>query len=434
MALLKRQFLLNTPIPRNTTIINLPEKIVLAEGEEVSIGFDLRLTKGYIPAMGKMRWKNQAGKTLVIPIELDEMGQWKATLASSIEDGFVTIRIGDGRAGPLPVIRKNRPTLEMVSAKILMPEWFGKRPDGSPYEKTFPKGDIDGIEGSTVQVEFKSSQALKDATLVVKNYDSNLTPETMPCALGENKQTLTVRFNLKLGNVRYQVNISNQDGLESNPNWQRKLTVLQTQEPLVTLLPEQVPGIVRVFGKDEDTEIDGLPVLIGKQFRVAYKAESYSGLSVAKFRYRINENVDWKTLPLQEFKPESEKTGKFLIEAGSFENSPAKASIDFYPLPSEDPWKTPSRRLAGGRFDFQIGPLKNIRVGDKIEYFVEVTDMNPAEPKTGQSEILIKEVVGVDELLAWWRRKEKETEKLMQLKNKQSTVFEGFLPNLPPKP
>jgi hypothetical protein len=60
--------------------------------------------------------------------------------------------------------------------------------------------------------------------------------------------------------------------------------------------------------------------------------------------------------------------------------------------------------------------------------------MNPAEPKTGQSEILIKEVVGVDELLAWWRRKEKETEKLMQLKNKQSTVFEGFLPNLPPKP
>jgi hypothetical protein len=103
-------------------------------------------------------------------------------------------------------------------------------------------------------------------------------------------------------------------------------------------------------------------------------------------------------------------------------------------LPSEDPWKTPDRRLAGGRFDFQIGPLKNIRVGDKIEYFVEVTDMNPAEPKTGQSEILIKEVVGLDELLAWWRRKEKETEKLMQLKNKQATVFEGFLPNLTPKP
>ena len=72
-ALLERQFLLNTPIPRNTAIINLPEKIVLAEGEEVSIGFDLRLTEGYIPSMGKMRWKNLAGKTLIIPIELDEM-------------------------------------------------------------------------------------------------------------------------------------------------------------------------------------------------------------------------------------------------------------------------------------------------------------------------------------------------------------------------
>lgn len=433
-ALIERQLLFNTPIPRNTIFINLPEKIVLAEGEEASIVFDLRLTEGYTPSMGKMRWKNQEGKTLLLPIEPDENGQWKATLASSIEDGVVTVRIGDGRTGPLPVIRKNRPTLEMVSAKVLMPEWYGKRPDGSPYETIFPKGDVDGIEGSTVEVEFKSSQPLKESTLVIKHADTNLTPETMPVILGENKQSLTVRFNLKLGYVRYQVNISNRDGLESNPNWQRKLTVLQTKEPLVSLLPEQIPGLVRIFGKDEDTEIDGLPVLIGKQFRVAYKAESNSGLLIAKFRYRINEKGDWSTLPLQEFKAGSEKLGKFLIESGSFENSAAKAVIDFYPLPSEDPWKSPDRRLAGGRFDFQIGPLKNIRVGDKIEYFVEVADMNPSDPKTGQSEIFVKEVAGVDELLAWWRRKEKETEKLMQLKNKQATVFEGFLPNLPPKP
>jgi hypothetical protein len=434
VALFKRQLLLNTPIPRNTTIINLPEKIVLAEGEEASMIFDLKLTKGYSPSIGNLRWKSPEGKTLLLPIAPDENGQWKTTLPSSIENGMVTIRIGDGRAGPLPLIRKNRPTLEMLSARILLPKWFGKRPDDSPYETISPKGDIEGIEGSTVQVEFKSSQPLKEATLVIKHSDSNLTPETTPCVIAENKQTFIVRFNLKSGDVRYQVNCCNQDGLESNPNWQRKLTVLQTQEPLVTLLPEQVPGIVRVLGKDEDTEIDGLPVLIGKQFRVAYKAECYSGLLIAKFRYRINEKGEWQTLPLQEFKPESEKLGKFLIDSGAFENSPPKAVIDFYPLPSDDPWKTPDRRLAGGRFDFQIGPLKNIRVGDKIEYFVEVTDMNPLNPKTGQSEILTKDVVGVDELLAWWRRKEKETEKLMQLKNKQATVFEGFLPNLPAKP
>ena len=433
-ALFERQLLYNTPIPRNTNFINLPEKIVLAEGEEASIIFDLRLTKGYTPSNGKMRWKNQEGKSLILPIEPDENGLWKATLASSIEDGVVTMRLGDGRAGPVTVIRKNRPTLEMVSAKILMPDWFGKRPDGSLYETIFPKGDIVGIEGSTVQVEFKCSQPLKEATLVIKHSDSNLTPESLPCTINENKQNFIVRFNLKLGNVRYQINCSNLDGLESNPNWQRKLTVLQTQEPLITLLPEQIPGIVRVFGKDEDTEIDGLPVLIGKQFRVAYKAESYTGLLLAKFRYRINEKGEWQTLPLQEFKPESEKLGKFLIEYGSFENSPAKAVIDFYPLPSDDPWKAPNRRIAGGRFDFQIGPIKNIRIGDKIEYFVEVTDMNPLTPKTGQSEIFIKEVAGIEDLLAWWRRKEKETEKLMQLKNKQGTVFEGFLPNLPSKP
>ena len=74
-ALIERQLLLNTPIPRNTTIINLPEKIVLAEGEEAIIVFDLSLTKGYTPSMGKMRWKNQEGKTLLLPIEPDENGQ-----------------------------------------------------------------------------------------------------------------------------------------------------------------------------------------------------------------------------------------------------------------------------------------------------------------------------------------------------------------------
>lgn len=433
-ALFQRQLLQNVPIPRNTTFENLPDKIILAEGEEASIFFDLSLTKGYTPNTGKVKWKSDDGKSLLFAAEPDENGKWKATFASSIENGTVTVRIGDGRAGPIPFIRNNRPTLEMISAKLLMPDWYGKRPDGSPYEKIFPKGDIEGIVGSIVQVAFKSSQPLKEASLIIKNADLNLTPDSTPCVLDKNNDSFVVRFALKNGNTRYQVNCSNQYGLESNPNWQRKLTVQDTPEPLVTLLPEQIPGVTRIPGKDEDTEIDGLPVLIGKQFRVAYKSECGSGLSSAKFRYRINEKGDWQTLPLQEFKPESEKLGKFLLESGAFENSSPKAVIDFYPIPSQAPWETPDRRTAGGRFDFQIGTLKNIRVGDKIEYFVEVTDMNPTSPKTGQSEIFVKEVVGVDELLAWWRRKEKETEKLMQLKNKQAQVFEGFLPNLPMKP
>ena len=59
---------------------------------------------------------------------------------------------------------------------------------------------------------------------------------------------------------------------------------------------------------------------------------------------------------------------------------------------------------------------------------MEASDLRPEDPLVGQSEIRVKEVVGVEELLAWWRRKEKETEKLMELKNRQGQVFDGFMP------
>ncbi len=432
-ALLARQILLNHSIPRNT-VINLPENIILAEGEEATIFFDLVLTKNYKPSKGRVKWISLEGKPLTLPLEIDEEGRWKTTLTSSIEDGTLSVRIGDGRAGPIPVIRKNRPTLEMVSCKILMPEWYGKRPDGSLFEQDFPKGDIESIAGATVVVEFKSSNPLKESLLLIKGNDPTIPPETSLCDNGAGNKNPKIKFTLKQGQSKYQVNCTNQYDLESNPNWQRKIIVLQTPEPLVNLLQEQVPGMPRLTAKDEDNEIDGLPVLIGKQFRVAYRAESLFGISQAVFRYRINEKGDWKALPLEEFKPESKNLGAFLLDNGIFEKSPSTAVIDFYPLPSDDPWKIPDRRTAGGRFEFKIGTLKNLRIGDKIEFFVEATDMNTNSPKTGQSEIFTKEVVGIDELLAWWRRKEKETEKLTQLKNKQAQVFEGFLPNLLPKP
>jgi hypothetical protein len=82
----------------------------------------------------------------------------------------------------------------------------------------------------------------------------------------------------------------------------------------------------------------------------------------------------------------------------------------------------PGRREAWGRFDFHIEGLKELRLGDRIEYKVVVRDQRPV-PLKGESETRIKEVVGVDELLAWLRRREREQEKLRQLRLDQLGVF-----------
>lgn len=425
-ALLLRQLLIPRQIPRDT-VIGLPDKVVLPEGETTVLTFEVRSRSGKIIPKGRVTWVSKQSEQTTLEATSSGNETMECNIPFSLGEGVLMFRAGDSRAGPIPLMRMLRPVLEMAQASVASPDWYGKRPDGSLYEETFAKGDVTGLAGSTVKLNFTCSQKLSSATISVKPYDPNGSSRQFPCKLVENGHGCEVDFKVLEGDHKYQVHATNTGGLESLRPFQRRIQVLPDEPPVVTLLPDQLPGTSRPGSTPEDTDIDGLPVLVGQKFRVVYQAKSMAGIASAKFRYRINEKGAWRSLPLQEF-AKNDNLGDFLPDQGAFAKSTPESNIDFYPLPSEDLWKSPPRRQAGGRFDFQIGSIKELRIGDRIEYFVEASDLRPEDPLVGQSEIRVKEVVGVEELLAWWRRKEKETEKLMELKNRQGQVFDGFMP------
>lgn len=429
IVLLQRQCLLAVDIPRDA-VITLPEKIVLPEGEEKALAFAVKMRSEKPVPAGKVFWISPAGEKLTLTANPSTDGFVETTIPFSLGQGNLRVRIGDTRAGPIPLIRMARPILELLETRVRRPEWYGKRPDGSVFEETSPKGDVAGMIGGTVSLKLKSSQPLSVAVVTVKPLDPAGIPRTHPCKLSPDGLGCDVEFPLQEGDYRYQIRVANKEGLENFPHLQRRITVFPAEPPVVMLMPEQLPGTKRAGSTLEDSDIDGLPVLLGQKFRVVYQAESMGGIARAQFRFRINEKGPWRALPLQEFKADLKQSGAFLPEEGAFVKSPPDSNIDFYPIPSPDPWKIPDRRQAGGRFDFQIGSIKELRIGDRIEFYVEATDIRPGEGLTGQSEIRVKEVVGVEELLAWWRRKERETEKLTELKNRQGQVFDGFTPEM----
>src|SRR5439155_9729634 len=102
-----------------------------------------------------------------------------------------------------------------------------------------------------------------------------------------------------------------------------------------------------------------------------------------------------------------------------------KAQIDFHAVepPPELRDTVPGRREGGGRFDFQTGKIPGLKLGDKIEFYVEVLD-NRAEHLVGRSESRVKEVVSAAQLLAWFKAKRQESEKLRDLEKRQSGVFD----------
>ena len=77
--------------------------------------------------------------------------------------------------------------------------------------------------------------------------------------------------------------------------------------------------------------------------------------------------------------------------------------VEFYPIPSADPDTLPDYLTGGGRFDFQTaeltkttedGQTAKLAIGDRVEFYVEVFDRNPAPDRPpGKSEARIKEVL-----------------------------------------
>ena len=94
----------------------------------------------------------------------------------------------------------------------------------------------------------------------------------------------------------------------------------------------------------------------------------------------------------------------------------------------------PDYLTGGGRFDFQTaeltkltedGRLAKLEIGDRVEYFVEVFDRNPAPNRPpGRSESRIKEILSPGDVLLRLDQTRQAEGKIRDLEKKQRDVFQ----------
>jgi len=107
--------------------------------------------------------------------------------------------------------------------------------------------------------------------------------------------------------------------------------------------------------------------------------------------------------------------------------------VGFHAVPSPDRETMPDYLTGGGRFDFQTaeltklteeGKLAKLEIGDRVEYYVEVSDRNPMPGRApGKSEARIKEILSASDVLLRLDQTRQAESKIRDLEKKQRELF-----------
>ena len=449
VALLGRQLGLDLDIPRGI-VLELAGPVILPEGEEAKVGvrvrFDSAAAKPENP-LGSLVYRGADGSRRELLLSESPVEEtWFAEVPGDLGAGRLQAFLGSAKSVNVDLVRVARPVLSIHSAKVDLPGWVGRRPDGSAWPGSAEAGDLGGWAGSKATIAIASSAPLVSMVFRrISGEGESQKTEIIPVVLDPGSQQATVQIDLGPEDRLWQAEAVSVDGLGTRNPLRRRVEIWAETPPRVELLSElMIPGTPSgIFaGKNKNTalrqaleehEVDGVPVPVGGRFRVGWNAASRSGIASARMVYRVN-GQDWKSFPLP-LVTAKEKDGAFLPELGVFEQTPEDGEVTFFPMPATDPNSSPGGTEAGGRFDFRVSPIQGLRPGDRLEYAIEVVDRHPSA-LVGRSPARVKDVVGLEDFLAWWTRREKEQEKLRDLRIRQGAVFEGFFPGssaTPPK-
>jgi hypothetical protein len=355
---------------------------------------------------------------------------------------------GDGRLkSPGRVRRVPRPAVIKQDAAVILPAHCGTKPDGRRYQAAQPRGEIIGIPGSGALVSCKSQKTITKARVELLGLGP---PDELTIAGREWRQVwkenekidinapiisvkrainmpvqhdqATCQFDLRPDESAYRIVVVDEYGFENADPPRRGIKIVPEEPPTVALLPEQfLPEQFPGAGIAEDFEVEGVPIPLGGAIRIAYSATHPYGLGRATLQYRVNEGP-WQPFPLAEA-PETEQTGPFDPRRGAFVNSKASDQVQFHAAPSRDPERLLPRTDGGGRFDFQTRGLPDLKIGDRVEFFVEVANRDPNSPQVGRSETRLKTVVTVPQLVQWIDATLRQEDRIRQLEQKQKAVF-----------
>ena len=471
-ALLARQVLAEREIPRSVRVqCEKAEMAWLAE-EPVVLRFRVEGKDISEDLQGFAVIARDGAKAETYPLEAEQIASnseavFLARVPASESDFTYRAWLGDGRTRlPGMVHIGSPPAIVQQRTWVQLPAYCGLRPDGQPYEEEQSRGDVAGLAGAKVRVTVTFHKAAARAKLQLfptaepedpgssasqKHLDKALPVREIDLALDDSRETARGAFDLRPAEAEYQIVAEDPYGFSSLNPPRRAIRVLPEDPPTVTLLPERFiePGDE---GSADDFDVTGMPVPFGGRIRIAYNCECRWGLGAAKLRYRIipapaaeaaepaakprasasaretqpgggTSDVAWDRLPLSEAKMPA-GAGEFDPMTGCFERSRLGDQVAFYPLPSPDPQHRLGRTLGGGRFDFHTRYLPGLKIGDSIEFYVEVSGRNPDPAhEAGRSQTRTKTIVAQSDFMAWVSDTLAHAARLHGLEVKQRVVF-----------
>jgi len=436
-ALLKRQCLLSAEIPKRFKVTN-DTKPVWPSGDEAEIRIAVNgpvsaNTTGYVDVRPEGQPSQRLDLTLVEQGE--SSGVFTAKLPPSTAPFTFRAWVGDGRMRePGRVEFVARPIVKEIEAWVLLPIYVD--PSGkNRFERPQSQGEVLAPADSSVRVIAEMTKPVARAVLVLFHRDEVGVEKEhgrTAMALSESKQTAACRFDLPPRPTGYRIEVTDEHGFDNVNPPRRGITIAPDEPPQVNLLSEVLKDPTEE-GPLDDFEVNGMPLAIGGQVQIGYAARSSLGLARAQIVYRVNDGP-LLTLPLRQIVLDPAKpVGKFLPELGVFEKSGAFGQVEFYPIPAVDPDAEPPGLEAGGRYNFQTAAITKINdagnstkleVGDRVEFYVEVYDRNPAKNREpGRSESRLKTVTTQAQLQAWLEQRDQSRERLRQIEERQRGVF-----------
>lgn len=440
--LLERLTLHDREIPH---LVNLANKTVelWPTGEEVTLTYEatgpLREEN-----VGSVRVKVEGARAEDYPLKFasqkDDVFTFQAIVPPGTQPFTHRAWLRGGRTKGLGEVRyEPRPVVSRIDAWVILPDYVGVKPDGTPYEEYMPQqGEVACRAGEKTRIEIETSKPVKTAVLHLlgQNADKkDVRLKTIPLDVeGKDSNAAGGSFSATPETIAYEIEVWDTFGFRNAVLPRRGIRILADTPPVVEILPERFTGLGEVLSAE--SEVDGMPLPLGKPVRIDYKCRSPLGLSKARLAYRVNEDP-FQYLPLAEVK-ENAETGPWDFTRHGFKNANYQKTkladqVEFTALPSPNPELMPARLEGAGAFTFQTKTLTKLvdgkpvplDVGDRIEFQIEVYDRNPAPGREpGRSELRVKEIVTEDRFLEWILSTLQSESKLRDLEKKQRGVFE----------
>jgi hypothetical protein len=473
LVLLKRQLLLDAEIPRSVRLENQTQE-VWPSGSEVTIRY--RVSGRYDPEKtGVVRVSPEGQPTDDYPLAFEQenpdgSASYTAKLPPSSINFTFKARLQDGRTRtPGAVAFEPPPQVTDIEARVVLPEYLGKRPNGQRYTRPQPRGEVtEALAQSDLLIEAQFNKPVVEAWLVpIERGPGNKEVDRgrlHAAAIADDGQAAGWRVPTSPKLIGYRIELKDRRGFVSPAPARRGVRMLPDAPPVVEFKPEYVrdPDPTGPDGKGswEDYRFD-MPLGPSGRVMVSYEARSPMGISRANLRYRViprggevsrgddvrvpqhpREDPNAETFlrfTLSRVTGDTGKLGKFVPEMGLFEKSGMQGQVEFYPHPSPNPDAEPGELVAGGRYHFEIGGLRKklpdgtlaeLAPGDTVEIYVEAYDKNPAPGRpAGYTEgARLKTVVTDEDARRLIRARDEAAERLQEkirlLEAEQRGVFQ----------